>query len=122
MTKNERDTARKILRSGGNLPAARKAPARITFADLCENMMQFNALHPELSETPARSAVIVYSAHNWTKHYNVQSRSYRVYNSNRMFQAGKLANSLFGYCLDGSDLGVRLDWYKWAVEYCYMEG
>ena len=35
-----------------------------------------------------------------------------------------MSNSLFGYCLDESDMGVRLDYYMaeggWKVEDCYM--
>ena len=34
---------------------------------------------------------------------------------------GKISNPIFAECLDGIDVGVRLDWYDWDVEYCYME-
>jgi len=44
-----------------------------------------------------------------------------VSNNNRMFQLHAFSNSLFGDCLDGIDLGVRLDLYDWKVDYCYIE-
>jgi len=28
--------------------------------------------------------------------------------------------SLFGDCLDGYDLGVRLDYYNWKIDFCYF--
>ena len=32
------------------------------------------------------------------------------------FQSGKIANSLYGSCLDGTDVCVRLDNYNWKIE------
>lgn len=69
----------------------------------------------------AISGVIVYKQSNFNKPYSVESRSYRVSSCNRYFQDGKIANSVFGSCLDGTDDGVRLDWYNWDVEYCYLD-
>lgn len=68
----------------------------------------------------AISAVIVYKQENWDKKYPVKSRSYEVSSNNKCFQDNKIANSCFGSCLDGTDEGVRLDWYNWKVDYCYM--
>lgn len=67
-----------------------------------------------------RHGVIVYSEDNWPVKYSLESRSYRVSSDNRRFQAGKIANSVYGDSLDGSDVGVRLDVYGWKVEDCYM--
>lgn len=94
---------------------------KIPFGKLSEIMRKYNQKFPENQYSPKLSGVIVYKAENWEKPYTLEQRSYRVYNSNRCFQAGKIANSLSGYCLDGKDVGVRLDWYNWKVEYCYME-
>jgi len=94
---------------------------RITFAELRNIMVEFNSEHPEAQDSPTIRGVIVYKSENWDKPYSLESRSYEVWNSNRCWQAGKIANSLFGSALDGSDNDVRLDWYEWAVDYCYME-
>lgn len=95
---------------------------KIPYSKLSQIMSEYNRRFPDKQDTPSISGVIVFKQSNWPDHlYSEKSRSYRVYNSNRTFQDGKIANSLFGSCLDGSDQGVRLDWYKWEVEYCYMD-
>lgn len=94
---------------------------KITLQKLEHIMWDFNSKHPEKQEEQCLTGVIVYKQSNFNKPYSETSRSYRVSNNNGCFQSGKIANSLFGYCLDGTDDGVRLDWYKWAVDYCYME-
>lgn len=94
---------------------------KITYRELVDKMQEFNAQNPSKSDTDTISAIIVFSSDNWEKNYTLAERSYRVTNANRLFQAGKISSSLFGDCLDGHDLGVRLDWYRWKVEYCYFE-
>ena len=94
---------------------------RITFDQLWKNMNQFNKEHPEKQDSVCLHGVIVYKASNWEKPYTEEQRSYRVPNCCRAFQDGKISNQLSGDCLDGSDDGVRLDWYNWDIEYCYME-
>ena len=93
---------------------------KITMSKLEEIMREYNRRFPEKENTPSLSGVIVFKSSNWDKPYSERSRSYEVWNNNRAFQDGKIANSLFGHCLDGTDPGVRLDWYKWDVDYCYM--
>ena len=93
---------------------------KITKAELEQAMRKFNEEHPEEEDQAKVWGVIVYKQSNWQKKYSVKSRSYKVANCNRAYQNGKIANSVFGYCLDGTDDGVRLDWYKWEPEYCYM--
>ena len=96
---------------------------KVPYEQLWHVMNDYNTKHPEKSETGNLFGVIVYKASNWPdKEYSLASRSYEVSNANRCFQNGKIANSLFGYALDGSDSGVRLDWYNWEVDYCYMIG
>ncbi len=95
---------------------------KIPFSELEAIMMRFNKEHPEQQDTASITGVIVFKQEKWpNKTYSVKSRSYRVSNSNRAFQEGKISNQLSGNCLDGTDQGVRLDWYKWEVEYCYMD-
>lgn len=95
---------------------------KITFSELESKMMDFNSKHPDKQDTATISGVIVFKPSNWPgKSYTIKERSYRVSNANRAFQHGKISNQLSGDCLDGKDLGVRLDWYKWEVDYCYMD-
>lgn len=94
---------------------------RITLENLYVLMRDFNTAHPELNETPVKSAIIVYKQSNFKIQYSLRDHSYRVFNSNRAFQKGKISNSLFGDCLDQKDIGVRLDLTGWEVEYCYIE-
>lgn len=68
------------------------------------------------------SAVIVYASENWKAPYTETQRSYRITNaSGKAFFDGMCGNSIYGDCLDGVDLGVRLDCYNWKVERCYFE-
>lgn len=67
--------------------------------------------------------VIVYKQGDYFKQeYNETERSYRVTSDNKWFIPGQIGRSLFADCLDGLDIGVRLDYYPdWKVDYCYME-
>lgn len=95
---------------------------KISFGKLVEIMRRFNDENPDKQNAPCISGVIVYDKSNFKRSYTEKERSYRVYNNNRMFQKGMIANSLEGDCLDGTDNGVRLDRYDWGKEYCYYEG
>lgn len=70
-------------------------------------------------------AVIVFTEDSFDKPYTEQQRSYQIQNDSKMFFPSMIGKSLSGDCLDGTDLGVRLDWYMggkdgWKVEYCYL--
>ena len=68
------------------------------------------------------TALITFCSSNWKNlSFTEEERTYRVSKNNRYFQDGKISNSLFGDCLDGKDLGVRLDAYKWKVEKIQIE-
>lgn len=60
------------------------------------------------------------------KEYPLESRSYRFRSDEKFFVPEMLGHSIFADALDGSDDGVRLDWYlfeenPWEIEYCYIE-
>lgn len=82
----------------------------------CENGIRVKGV----DENPL-IGVIVFSQSNWDKEYSLESRSYRVSSDNKAFIPGQIGNSIFADALDGTDDGVRLDWYHWDVDYCYME-
>ena len=95
---------------------------KITYSEFCQKMWEHGRTHNNNEDWDDQIfGVIVYKAENWDKPYTEEQRSYRVGSFNRCFQAGKIAKSMFAECLDGTDKGIRLDWYKWEPEYCYFE-
>lgn len=95
---------------------------KLTYSEFCNRMWEHDKDHSNNEDyRDSIYGVIVYKASNWPDHnFTEKERSYRVSSCNRCFQDGKIANSMFGDCLDDTDLGVRLDWYNWEVDYCYM--
>ena len=76
-----------------------------------------------VEENKILKGVIVFTEDSFDTPYTVEERSYQVDNENsKYFDVEKLGNSLYGDCLDGKDLGVRLDNYldDWDVDYCYF--
>ena len=74
------------------------------------------------TEVPEISAIIVYKQSNFNSPYSEHDRSYRITNmSGKAFFDGMISSSIYGDCLDGNDLGVRLDAYDWDIEFCYFE-
>lgn len=84
----------------------------------------------ELGDTQGwEEAVIVFTADSFGEEYSEQERSYKVSSNSKWFKPHMNGMSLFGDCLDGKDLNVRLDVYmrlapeegkRWSVEYCYI--
>lgn len=92
---------------------------KITFEQFRKAMFEFNKKNPN----GHLQGVIVFTADSFNRPYTVKERSYRTANWCNGFN-DRISNSIFGDCLDGTDLGVRLDWYMydgWKVEYCYLE-
>lgn len=60
--------------------------------------------------------------------YSLESRSYRFRSDEKFFLSKMMGRSIFADSLDGSDPGIRLDWYLfdgkncWQIEDCYIEG
>lgn len=65
--------------------------------------------------------VVVFKANNWKDTYSEISRAYEFRSDNKYFLPKMLGNSWYADCLDGSDQGVRLDWYDWEIEYCFIK-
>lgn len=96
------------------------------YRELRDRFIKFNREHP--NATPLKG-FIVFSAENWPKTYSEKSRTYEVHSDNKAFRPNASSCSLFGSSLDGTDQGVRLDWYMadfgipggWGVERCIIE-
>jgi len=85
----------------------------------------------ELKRTSPRedlTAHIIFTEDSFDKKYSLLSRTYTFTSDNKAFWPNMGGYSIFGYCLDGTDQGVRLDWYMaeegnpggWKVEDCYI--
>ena len=98
---------------------------KMTFQELRDYICEYNRTHNWAAEVI--SAVIVFTPDSFNKEYSEESRSYEIRSDNKTFRNCN-SNSLFGYCLDGTDQGVRLDYYmeyywkenRWKVDYCYL--
>lgn len=68
----------------------------------------------------AVTGVMVFKQENFDRPFTETERSYRVHSNSHHF-GDYISNELTGNCLDGKDLGVRLDYYNWSTEYCYID-
>lgn len=98
---------------------------KITYAELAQKFRAHESTRP----TEHLTAHIVFTEDSFTKHYSEESRTYEVSSNNKAFQPGMGGYSIFGSCLDGTDIGVRLEAYMaaekggkdgWKVDYCYL--
>ena len=98
---------------------------RFTWSEAKELMWKFNEEHGYATKgCKERITVIaVITPESFDKPYTEIQRSYAFTNDNKAFLPNQCSNSIFSYCLDGTDDGVRLDWYvpkEWKVDYCYI--
>ena len=94
------------------------------------NKITWKELEEYLTNNHEGKGVIVFKQGKWfNKEYSETERSYEVHGNCKWFDHTKLGKSIFGYCLDGKDEGVRLDYYmfycdkpedNWQVDYCYI--
>lgn len=98
---------------------------KITWSELCKAMRKFNEEHGYTTKGNKENlkGVVVFTENSFTKPYTEIQRSYQFSSDNKAFLPNQLSNSIFADCLDGTDEGVRIDWYMgdgWKVEYCYL--
>lgn len=65
---------------------------------------------------------VVFKQSNWEEEYTEEQRTYEVKDNTAQhgLHDGKISNAIWGDCLDGVDLRVRLDRYRWSVERMYV--
>ena len=101
---------------------------KLTWSELCKAMWNFNEEHGYKTKGTEKrlEGVVVFTEDSFSKHFAEKERSYQFTSDNKAFLPNQCSNSIFADCLDGCDLGVRLDWYMhddkhpWKVEYCYL--
>ena len=99
---------------------------KMTFREVSEMFRTHNEGRDlgQLEACKSLKAVIVFKQGPWFKEeYSEEQRSYIFSSSNKYFISGLGGCSLYADCLDGSDRGVRLDWYlrEWEIDYCYLK-
>ena len=98
---------------------------KMTFKELRDYICEYNRTHNWVIETI--KAVVVFTPDSFDKEYSEESRSYEFRSDNKTFR-NCISNSLYASSLDGTDQGVRLDYYMeyygnkpgWKVDYCYL--
>ena len=96
----------------------------MNYSDLKQAFCDINRDHP----TKKLTAHIIFSEDSFDKKYSLLSRTYRITSDEKAFWSRTGSRSIFADCLDGSDQGVRLDWYLaeegnpggWKVQNCYV--
>ena len=66
---------------------------------------------------------VVISQDSFNKPYSEEERTYVFRSDNKAFLSDMIGNSIISDSKDGSDKGVRLDWYLWdgwKIERCYI--
>ena len=98
---------------------------KLTWHETREAMWKFNEENGRTTKGNEKQlkAVVVFTEDSFNKPYTEQERSYEFTNNNKAFLPNQSSNSIFANCLDGKDLGVRIDlymWDGWKPEYCYL--
>jgi len=118
---------RKMLGMPDNRSIRTAAISRdMSYQDLTKSFRSVEA-HPE---HPHIVGYVVFTPDSFSDDYSEQSRTYLISSNNKAFQSNMGGYSIYGYCLDGTDQGVRLERYMynehggkdgWKIERCYME-
>lgn len=67
-----------------------------------------------------RTAVIVFTKNSFDGDFSEKERSYKSHSDQWGWDYRKSGHCRIADCLDGEDVGVRLDYYPdWKVEYWY---
>lgn len=91
---------------------------RITYEELVELFVEHNK-EKKRGKKPLK-AHIVFTQDSFDEEYTEEERTYRVTSNNNGFKPDKEDGTIFIDAIDGTDNGVRLDWYDWDVEYCVL--
>lgn len=99
---------------------------KLTWQELIEKINEHNEANNIKSQFGDKNALkcrVVIKQETWPgKNYTEEQRTYEFTSDNKYFLGNMGGNSIYCDCLDGKDLGVRLDWYlgQWKIDYCYI--
>lgn len=96
----------------------------MNYLELKQAFCDWKRKHP----TEDLTAHIIFTEDSFTQGYSLLSRTYRITSGEKVFWSKTGSRSIFADCLDGTDQGVRLDWYLadegnpggWKVQDCYI--
>ena len=82
-----------------------------------------NEITQQYSDKNPLRCVVVIDSSTWEVEYPLESRSYEFRSDEKFFLPQMMGRSIYADSLDGSDTGVRLDWYlsEWKIEDCYIK-
>lgn len=103
-----------------------KAVSFNNFQEMKEYLINFNKAF--YGKKQLNYCYIVFTKDSFDKEYDEFNRTYCFSSDNKMFRTNCISTSLFADCLDGTDRGVRLDWYMkdcgnpdgWKVKECWL--
>lgn len=99
-------------------------PKHYKFTELETLVWKYNYAHKVNTSTDhTLQMVLVFTRESFpNQQFTETERSYQVGNANNRWIEGLISNALWGDCLDGKDVGVRLDYYlnEWTIEYAYF--
>ena len=97
---------------------------KLTWSEMCKKMRDFNTSHGYTRKGNPESieAVVVFTGKGMKPGFTEIERSYQFSSDNKYFLSDQIGNSIFADCLDGTEFGIRIDWYlgEWEVDYCYI--
>ena len=101
---------------------------RMSWQEAVQYLTEFNKkhdIHTKGSKPATCVMVAVITRDSFSKEYTLKERSYAFTNHNKFFIPSNIGGSIFADCLDGKDVGIRLEQYvcnlNWNVEYCYIK-
>ena len=99
---------------------------KMTYGEMVAKFREHERSNPSTHLT----GFIVFTEDSFDKPYSLESRTYKVSSDNKAYRPNMGGYSIFGWAIDGSDPGVRLERLMaaekggangWQGDYCYME-
>ena len=94
------------------------------FAELTKIIQKHNtekSVQSQFEDKEPLYGYITFRKENWPgADYSKETRTYTFRSDNKYFLPNMCGKSLYGDCQDGSESGIRLDWYlgDWKIEDC----
>lgn len=98
----------------------------ITFSELCNIFNKHNEdnnITQQFSDKNPLIGGICFHKNSFNGDFTEKERTYTFRSDNKYFISGLNGKSIFANCEDGTDQGIRLDYYlnHWTVDYCFIK-